>query len=171
MRDYTEQHYLPAAQVATARARPRQRRGREQLVDLARGLDADWAPLRFGELTVTSAPGRSSTCRSSWADLDPEAVRVQLYADGIDGAGPQMHDMTRSAAADADRRQSPYRARVPAEPTRRPTSLRASYRSLAGCAVPLEAITFYGSARRHEAEHPDGARHQHGDRHCAEMTP
>ena len=70
-------------------------------------------------------------------DLDPNAVRVELYADGINGSSPVREEMTRvhqSAGADSGHA---YVAQVPAT---RPV---ADYTAriiphCAGVAVPLE---------------------------------
>ena len=73
-------------------------------------------------------------------ELDPDAVRVELYADGIDGSGPIRQEMMRvQPLANANGpRGAMYRASVPA------TRLATDYTPriiprFAGVSVPLEA--------------------------------
>ena len=52
-------------------------------------LKQQWATLRFGEVTVqTTAAQHIFEAEVYLNDLDPKAVRVELYADGINGSDP-----------------------------------------------------------------------------------
>ncbi len=54
------------------------------------------AAVRFGEVKVeTNAEQHMFEVEVYLNDLDPEAVRVELYADGIDGASPVRQEMER----------------------------------------------------------------------------
>jgi hypothetical protein len=71
-------------------------------------------------------------------DLDPEAVRVELYADGIDGSAPERVAMQRVRQLVGANNGYAYHAEVPA--TRQATDYTArliSHRD--GVALPLEA--------------------------------
>jgi starch phosphorylase len=70
-------------------------------------------------------------------DLDPNAVRVELYADGINGGDPVREEMKRARSLPDASRRCVYHAAVP---TTRPagdyTARVIPQRS--GVAVPLE---------------------------------
>ena len=83
-------------------------------------------------------PSTSSRQRCTSDDLDPAAVQVELYADGIDGGGPVRQEMARTASPAGAPQQGIYRASVP---TARPAA-NFTARIIprwAGVAVPLEA--------------------------------
>jgi starch phosphorylase len=95
VREYTEQHYLPAAAAYRARAAADCALGR-QMVAWRRALDQQWAALRFGAVKiVTGGTEHVFEVQVFVHDLDPEAVRVELHADGVNGDGPVRHEMTR----------------------------------------------------------------------------
>jgi starch phosphorylase len=135
--EYTEQHYLPAAAACNMRRADKGAIGK-QIVDWQRALDQQWDSLRFGELRVaTDADQHRIEVELFPSDFDPNAVRVELYADGIDGGDPVIQEMTWApAASDASRRV--YRATIS---TTRPagdyTARVIPQRS--GVAVPLES--------------------------------
>jgi starch phosphorylase len=62
VREYTEQHYLPAAAAYRERAADKGAVGR-QMVNWRQALEQKWATLRLGE--VTAETGTSSTCLMS----------------------------------------------------------------------------------------------------------
>ena len=71
-------------------------------------------------------------------DLDPKAVRVELYADGVDGAGPVRQEMTRVRRQAGASGGYVYGAAVPAtRPATDYTARVIPYCS--GVAVPMEA--------------------------------
>ena len=59
------------------------------IVNWRHALDQKWAALRFGEVTLETRGGQHvfevQVCLN---DLDPKAVRVELYADGVMGGAP-----------------------------------------------------------------------------------
>ena len=59
-------------------------------------MEKEWPALRFGEMKVeTNGEQHVFEVQVYLNDLDPNAVRVELYADGVDGAGPVRLEMTR----------------------------------------------------------------------------
>ncbi len=71
-------------------------------------------------------------------DLDPEAVRVELYADGVDGSAPERVEMQRVRQLVGAANGYAYRTSVPA--TRPATDYTARLiPNHPGVAVPLEA--------------------------------
>jgi len=71
--------------------------------------------------------------------LDPNAVRVELYADGVDGGAPVRLEMERISQLAGTPRGYSYRARVPATRPAGDYTARAIPHH-AGVAVPLEAV-------------------------------
>ena len=82
VREYTEQHYLPAATASHSRIANKGASGR-QMVDWRHSLEQKWAALRFGEVKVeTKGQQHVFDVQVYLNDLDPKAVQVELYADG-----------------------------------------------------------------------------------------
>jgi starch phosphorylase len=125
VREYTEQHYLPAAAAYHLRVANKGAIGR-QMVDCQHSLEQKWATLRFGELKVeTRDKQRVYEVQVYLDDLDPKAVRVELYANGVNGDSPVRQEMKRvrqlvgasggyvySATVPAARMAEDYTARV-----------------------------------------------------------
>ena len=93
VREYTEQHYLPAAAAYHLRIANKSAIGR-QMVDWRHRLEQKWAMLCFGEVKV-QARGEQHVFEVQVClnDLDPTAVRVELYADGVTGSVPVRQEM------------------------------------------------------------------------------
>jgi len=82
VREYTEQHYLPAASAYLGRAADKGKFGAD-MVGWRRDLEQKWSALRFGEMKVESTGEQHIfEVQVYLDDLDPEAVRVELYANG-----------------------------------------------------------------------------------------
>jgi len=96
VREYTEQHYLPAAAAYRERAAEKGATGRK-LVDWRRALAEKWSSLRFGEVKVeTKGEQHVFEIHVCLSDLNPDAVRVELYADGGLGNTPALQAMKRT---------------------------------------------------------------------------
>jgi glycogen phosphorylase len=125
VREYTEQHYLPAAAAYHLRIANKGAIGR-QMVDWEHSLKQKWAGLHFGEVKVeTRAEQHTFDIQVYLADLDPKMVQVELYANGVNGGTPVRQEMKRasqlvgasgghvySAAVPAGRPPADYTARV-----------------------------------------------------------
>jgi starch phosphorylase len=137
VREYTEQHYLPAAAAYRARAAADCALGR-QIVTWRHTVEQQWGALRFGAVKVeTDGKHHTFEVQLSVDDLDPEAVRVELYADGVNGDGPLRQEMTRVRRLEGADGGYAYRAQVPA--TRPATDYTARViPHHDGVAVPLE---------------------------------
>jgi starch phosphorylase len=95
VREYTEQHHLPAAATFRERAADKGAVGKN-IVNWDHTLREKWGALRFGDVKVqTSATHHSFESEVFLRDFDPNAVRVELYADGINGSSPVRQEMTR----------------------------------------------------------------------------
>jgi starch phosphorylase len=138
VREYTEQHYLPAALAYLERAADKGEVGR-QMVNWRQALEQKWATLRFGEVKVkTKGKQHVYEVQVYLNDLDPESVCVELYADGMNGSAPVRQEMKRGQKLVGAENGYVYIAQVPAtRPTTDYTARLRPHRS--GVAVPLEA--------------------------------
>jgi starch phosphorylase len=138
VREYTEQHYLPAAAAYRERAANKGAVGRQE-VDWQHAVDRKWGSLRFGDLRVeTNGEQHLFEVQVYLDDLDPNAVRVELCADGINGGDPVRVDMKCiGPLPDASRRRVYHAAVSTARPARDYTARVIPHRS--GVAVPLES--------------------------------
>jgi starch phosphorylase len=137
VREYTEQLYLPAALTYRKRAENKGAEGR-LVVDWRHTVDQKWATLHFGEVKIeTDGKQHVFEVPVYHNGLDPKAVRVELYADGVNGGAPVRQEMKlarQPAAADGG---YVYRAQVPA--SRPATDYTARAIPYYDCvAVPLE---------------------------------
>jgi starch phosphorylase len=138
VRQYTEQHYLPAAAAYRERAANKGAVG-QQMADWRHAVDGKWGSLRFGDWRVeTSADQHVFEVELLLNDLDPNAARVEIYADGIDGGDPVRVEMKCAQTPPGASGRSVYRATVPAtRPAEDYTARVIPQRS--GVAVPLES--------------------------------
>jgi starch phosphorylase len=138
VREYTEQHYLPAAAAYHERAANKGAMGR-QVVDWQHAVDQKWGSLRFGALRIeTNADHRVFEVEIFLGDLRPDEVRVELFANQVNGGEPVREEM-RCARPPADAsRGSVYDAAVPAARPAGDYTARVMPRH-PGVAVPLES--------------------------------
>ncbi|HUX62155.1 alpha-glucan family phosphorylase [Sulfuricella sp.] len=112
--EYTEQHYLPAASAYRTRAADKGAIGVD-MVNWRHDLNQKWAALRFGEVKFeTDGKQHVFEVQTYLDDLDPEAVRVELYAGGVNGAAPERVEMKRVRQLVGATNGYAYRAGVPA---------------------------------------------------------
>ena len=136
VREYTVQHYLPAAAAYRGRAADNGAVARN-IVGWEHTLKEKWVTLRFGEVKVqTNTAQHVFEAEVYFNDLDPNAVRVELYADGINGSSPIRQEMSRVQPSGEPRRLI-YRASVSATRSARDYTARITPHR-AGVAVPLE---------------------------------
>ena len=94
VREYTEQHYLPAAIACQSRVANKGATGK-QVVDWRHGLDQKWAALHFGQVKVeTKGDQQIFEVQVCLHGLDPKTVSVELYADGRKESAPVRQEMT-----------------------------------------------------------------------------
>jgi len=138
VREYTEQHYLPAAAAYRERAADNGAVGRE-MVTWRQALEQKWAALRFGEVKVeTTGNQHVYEVQVYLPYLEPKAVRVELYADGMNGGAPVRQEMKRVRKVDGAPDGYVYSAAVSA--ARPPADYTARViPHCDGVAVPLEA--------------------------------
>ncbi len=123
--EYTERFYLPMATAYLHRAAANGKIG-EAMTNWQRSLDQSWDPIRFGALNVETNGDRHIFEVQVYLDeLDPDAVRVELYAASSMSGTPARQEMQRarrlagavggyvySAAVSATRPPADYTARV-----------------------------------------------------------
>jgi len=137
VREYTEQHYLTAAAAYLERAADKCRIG-VNLVNWQHALEQKWTALRFGEVKVQSdGEQHIFEIQMYLDDLEPEAVRVELYANGVSGSAPERVEMERVRQLVGATNGYAYRAGVPAvRPATDYTARLIPHRD--GVEVPLE---------------------------------
>ena len=114
VREYTETYYLSAAAAYRLRAADKGALGVE-LLEWRRGLAEHWHEARFGALrTETQGPHHHVTVELHLGGLDCEAVRVELYADPVDGGQPERHLMARTRRLEGSGNGYEYHASVSA---------------------------------------------------------
>jgi starch phosphorylase len=137
VREYTEKHYLPAAAAFRRRAENDGALAR-RIVQWQREWAQHWGKMHFGDLNVETLGSRHQfEVRVFLEGLDPEGLRVELYADGQNNEDPMRWEMTLAQELAAGAGEVVYRASVPA--TRPPEDFTP--RIIPGrdeIAVPLE---------------------------------
>ena len=119
VRQYTEEYYLRAASAYAARAANEGSIG-AGLLSWQASLRAHWTSVRFGASTVERHDAQDHfQVQVFLDDLDPEAVRVELYAESRDGHAPERHAMKRGERLLGSTNGFTYVADVPA---RRPAA-------------------------------------------------
>ena len=138
VREYTDQHYLPAASAYQLRSSNNGAIGR-QIADWQHRLSQKWATLHFGSVRVeTRGEQHDFEVQVYLNDLDPTAVCVELYADGITGGDPVRQEMKRARQLTGTSGGYVYRAAVSAaRPAKDYTARVIPQRD--GVEVPLEA--------------------------------
>ena len=125
VREYTEHYYLQAAAAYHLRTADKGKSGR-RMVDWRRSLEQNGPMLRFGGVKVEMQDEQLFfQIQVSINDLDPDAIDVELYADGKDGDKPVRQQMKRdrqlvgavggyaySTTVSASRPQTDYTARI-----------------------------------------------------------
>lgn len=92
VREYTEQHYLPAANAYHSRIANKGAIGR-QIVDWQHSLEQKWDTIHFGEVKVETQGEQHIFEVQCLNGLYPNAVRVELYANGIMSSDPVCKEM------------------------------------------------------------------------------
>jgi len=136
VREYTEGHYIPAAVAYRKRAVDKGAVGVE-VVNWQHNLEQKWDTFRFGEVKVATEGGKHVFQVELYlGGLDPNSVRVEIYADGVNGNEPEQQKMRRSHPL-TEANGYTYKAQVPA--TRPATDYTARViPQHDGVAVPLE---------------------------------
>jgi glycogen phosphorylase len=138
VREYTEKHYLPGAAAYCARAAEHAKPAVE-LLEWERAVRENWPHMRFGEVHVeTREETHFFEVPVYLDDMNADAVRVELYAEGLNGDPPMRQPMQRGHELLGSAGGFTYTASVPAtRPSSDFTPRVVPYRD--GAFVPLEA--------------------------------
>ncbi|TRW98943.1 alpha-glucan family phosphorylase [Candidatus Methylobacter oryzae] len=94
VREYTEQHYIPAAGAYRLRSANKCAVGR-QIVDWQHDLDQKWAALHFGKIKIeTRGEYHLFEVQVYFHNLDPKSVLVEIYAEDLINKPPVRQEMT-----------------------------------------------------------------------------
>ena len=114
VREYTDNYYVAAATAYCDRARDRGAPV-QSLLAWQTALLRHWADVRFGKLDIKSSGVRHLfQIQVYLGDLSPELVRVEIYAESIDGAPAVRQEMTRGNPLPGSTKAFVYGAEVPA---------------------------------------------------------
>ncbi len=132
--EYAEKHYIPAAAAYIVRAKDKGAMGK-RVVEWQEALEQGWDTLRFGEVKVeTHREHHEFEVQVFNGNLDPAAIRIELYADGINGDTPVRQEMKLGQAV----ANGIYSAQVPVARPYSDYTVRV-IPHFSGAAVPLEA--------------------------------
>ncbi|MGV8894510.1 MAG: hypothetical protein ACOH2K_16540 [Burkholderiaceae bacterium] len=137
VREYTGHYYLPAALAYRERADNNGAVGAD-MVGRRHALEQNWSAVRFGEVKLETDGEQHIFELQVYLDgLEPEAVRVALYAEGIGDGAPVCMEMQCVRQLVGATNGYVYRASVPlARPATDYTARLTAHG--AGMAVPLE---------------------------------
>ena len=136
--EYTMEYYVPAAAAYRKRAA---RKGAlaAEVTDRLGKLREGWAAIRFGEVQVSTLKEEHIFKVQVFCNgLDPDTLRVELYAEGTNGGAPVRLEMKRGEPF-SDTAGYAYGARVPADRPASDYTARIIPNDVAGMAIPLEA--------------------------------
>jgi starch phosphorylase len=137
VREYTEQHYLPAATACRLRTADKGAAGR-QIIEWRHRLEQKWASIRFGEVKVETKGGQHVFDVQVYLDdLNPNTLRVELYADGVNGGSLERQEMKRVGQLVSALGGYAYRVAVPAVRPAADYTVRVTPHC-DGVAIPLE---------------------------------
>jgi starch phosphorylase len=115
VQEYVEGSYLPAAAAYRRRAAEGGRLARD-LEGWVAALEDGWPGVRFGRVTVQAAGDAwDITVQAYLAELPPDAVEVQLYAEEAGGHPRTLLAMERTGPIHGAVNGHAYRARAPAD--------------------------------------------------------
>jgi starch phosphorylase len=115
VREYTERYYLPAAAAYRARLTDSGRLSRE-LESWQAHTRRHWSQLRVGKVRRERQGDRLCIhAQLHLGELDPDALRVELYADPLESEGtPERFPMSRGEPLPGSGRAFTYHAELPA---------------------------------------------------------
>ena len=97
IREYTENHYLPAASDYLERAADDSKLGTNLLRSAFQDIAQDWNSVRFGKLEVETKAGQYVFLVHVFpGDLSPQQIKVELYADPVQKGASALVAMTAS---------------------------------------------------------------------------
>lgn len=114
VREYTEQHYIPAAEKYLERAANKGAYALE-IVKWKHVISEGWPVIRFGETKAeTKGERHEFEVQVYLDDIPPNFICVEIYADGVEGKESIRREMTQVRKLQEDESTFIYRASVPA---------------------------------------------------------
>lgn len=144
VREYTDNFYIPAAKAYQERSANNGEAGRK-IILWKNAIDKDWPKLQFGEVKVhtekdshTGDQQYSFEVQLSLGDISADVLRVELFANGINGSSSERYPLDLLSPAMEGSGMTIYSGKIPANrPAGDYTARALPY--LAGASVPLEA--------------------------------
>ncbi len=95
VQEYVEEYYLPAADRLKKRIAAKGKAASE-IVEWEKSLSAKWNELAFGKMMVGEKEGEYFfEAEVYFGGVRPDAVKVELYADGLNSAPPFIREMSK----------------------------------------------------------------------------
>ena len=137
VKEYTTQRYLPAA-LACQQRTANNGLTAHQLMEWKHTIEKQWTNVRIGEVTVNTENSKLAfKARVFLNGLDANNLCVQLYAEGVKRAKPEIHDMVHSNIEDVLHGWLTFYIHVPSKRPANDYTVRIIPRHT-GIAVPLE---------------------------------
>ena len=137
VREYTEQHYLPAAKAFLERSANNGEKGK-QLIDAIQNLEQKWDSMHFGEVKVETVENQHLfEVQIYFNDINPDNVQVELFSNGINDTVPVIQIMKQGKKLDGNNNGFQYNVSVPATHSAYDFTARA-IPSIPMVTVPLE---------------------------------
>ena len=96
VREYAERHYEPAAAAYRDRSATKAEKGR-QIAEWLRAMERAWPDVRFGPIRVETRGGQHRFEIPLYlGKLEADSIRVELYADAMEGGTPERHAAIRA---------------------------------------------------------------------------
>jgi starch phosphorylase len=113
VREYTEKHYIPAAQRFLERTADKGLLGKK-LVDWEKNLKEKWVKIRFGEIQVnTQKDQHHFEVQVYLDDVHPDTIRVELYASNPGDQPAFKQEMQRARQLTSNAQTYVYSATAP----------------------------------------------------------
>jgi len=112
VREYTEQHYLPAAKTYSDRAANNGELGK-QLSDTILSLEQKWESIRFGEIKVITTENQHNfEAAVYFNDVNPDNVKVELFSNEVNNEAQIVQGMKRGNNLDGEANAYSYNGYV-----------------------------------------------------------
>jgi len=114
VREYTEQHYLPATAAYLKRAAKKGLKGK-QIATQIHAINQKWDSIHFNDVKVETIDNQHNFHVSLFLNgLNPDTVQVEMFANGIYGGVPIVQKMTRVMKSEGEANHYDYYATIPA---------------------------------------------------------
>jgi len=138
VREYTEQHYLPAAKAYLERSANKGQKGK-QMIDWLHNLEQKWNSMYFGEISFkTTDEQQQFDVQVFFNFIDPDSIEVQLFANGLNGEAPIIEQMKRGDKIEGKNNGFIYNATVSSTRTSADFTARIIPK-FDGVSIPLES--------------------------------